>query len=151
MIRDLQAGFALQCLAGAAATVLLLFAAGCGDQPQAPAGEAAILPVEPEARARHCYLVLTLTIEQLSEFEGTGPQAGFLSRQSSDELLRARRRAAEELERWQLEELRRDPLPGLEALLTQFDADGDGQLSSKAEVEAFNRHVAACSRPRSTA
>ena len=151
MSRGLQAGFKRRCLAVAAATALLLCAAGCGEQSHAPAGEAAILPAEPEARARHCYLVLTLAIEQLNEFEGTGPQAGFLSRQSTDELLRARRRAAEELEGWQLEELRRDPLPGLEGLLTQFDADGDGQLSSKAEVEAFNRHVAACSRARSTA
>lgn len=151
MIQDLQAGFAPHCLAKVAATAVLLFAAGCGKSTPAPADEAAILPTKPEARARHCYLVLTLTIEQLNEFEGTGPQAGFLSRQSTDELLRARRRAAEELEAWQLEELRRDPLPGLEALLTQFDADGDGQLSAKSEVEAFNRHVAACSRPRSAA
>jgi hypothetical protein len=151
MNRGLQSGFKPRRLAAAAATVLLLCVAGCGEQTQAPAGETAQLPAEQGARARHCYLVLTLTIEQLNEFEGTGPQAGFLSRQSTDELLRARRRIAQELEGWQLEELRRDPLPGLEALLTQFDADDDGQLSSKAEIEAFNRHVAACSRPRSTA
>lgn len=147
----LQAGSVLRSLMAIAAATLALLAAGCSEQPQQQASSAGLLPPEPEARARHCYLVLTLTIEQLNQFEGTGPQAGFLSRQSTDELLRARRRAAEELEGWQLEELRRDPLPGLEALLTQFDADGDGQLSSKAEVEAFNRHVAACSRPRSTA
>jgi hypothetical protein len=147
----LQADSVRRSLVAIAAAMLALLAAGCGESPQAPESSAGLLPAEPEARALHCYLVLTLTIEQLKEFEGTGPQAGYLSRQSSDELLRARRRAEEELDEGQLDALQRDPVAGLEALLTQFDADSDGQLSSKGEVEAFNRHVAACSRPRSTA
>lgn len=133
--------------AGFAAALLALLAAGCGDPPSAPGGHAGVLPADPEARAVHCYLVLTLTIDQLAEFDGAGAKGGFRGRRGSEELLRARRRIAAQLDEEMLGSLRRDPLPKMEAVLLEFDADGDGQLSTAAEVEEFNRHVAACTRP----
>jgi hypothetical protein len=110
---------------------------------------AAGLPVDPGERALHCYLVLTLTIDQLAEFEGTGPQAGFLARRSSQELLQARSRVAASLDPGLLEDLQISPRSWLLEVLDRFDLDGDGQLSAREEVEEFNRHVAACSRLRS--
>lgn len=131
-----------------AALLALMLAAGCGEPPPAPHGEVANLPADPEARALFCYLVLTLTIEQLAEFEGPGTRGSFRGQRGAEELLRARNRVAAELDEELLATLRHDPWPRLHALLEDFDADGDGQLSTAAEVESFNRHVAACSRPR---
>ncbi len=128
--------------------MLGLALSGCGaGEPESP--DAGLLPVEPEARALHCYLVLTLTIDQLTQFEGTGPQDGFLARRSTEELRQARNRAAADLPEALLEDLRRRPDPWLDELLEGFDQDGDGALMTRQEVETFNTHVAACSRYRS--
>lgn len=124
---------------------LALAVAACGSS-QGPVEPDALLPDDPQDRALHCYLALTLTIDQLSQFEGTGPQDGFRARRSTDDLRRARTRVADALDEDLLAELQADPWPRLETLLEYFDADGDGQLSSRAEVETFNRHVAACNR-----
>jgi hypothetical protein len=119
-------------------TVLLaLLTAGCNERPPEPA-DSPLLPADPEARALHCYLVLTLTIEQRAEFEGGRARGG------SEELLRAREGAAAQLDTELLDQLRRNPRPSLEALLADFDLDGDGELSSAAELAEFNRHVGAC-------
>jgi hypothetical protein len=121
--------------------VLLLagLAAGCGRQ----AGESP--PGSPLAEtgtdALHCYLVLTLTLDQLAEFEAAGTRD---ARRQSEELHRARARHAAALEPGLLEELRRDPWPSLHRLLGQFDTDEDGELGSAAEVAEFNRQVGAC-------
>lgn len=131
---------------GLAVALLALLATGCGEPPPAPAGHTGILPAAPEERALHCYLVLTLTIDQLAEFDGAGAKGGFRGHRGAEELLRARQRVAAQLEDGMLASLRRDPLTKLEAVLLEFDADGDGQLSTAAEVEEFNRHVAACTR-----
>lgn len=128
---------------------VLALAAACGPSSQGPVEPDALLPDDPHDRALHCYLVLTLTIDQLSQFEGTGPEDGFRARRSTDDLRRARTRMAEALDDDLLDELRADPWPRLERLLEFFDADGDGQLSTRSEVEEFNRHVAACTRPGS--
>jgi hypothetical protein len=121
--------------------LLTLLASGCGDRPAAPAADVGLPPVETEARALHCYLVLTLTIDQLAEFEGAGTRE---ARRQSEELHRARRRHAAALEDWLLDQLNADPWPSLRVLLAEFDTDGDGELSSAAELDEFNRHVAAC-------
>lgn len=123
-----------------------LLAGACGEVPPPQAEVAAVLPEDPETRARHCYLVLTLAIDQLAEFDAPGRQRGFVARQGADELLRARRRHADRLDEGVLERLERDPWPALEAVLEGFDTDGDGQLATAPEVEAFNRDVAACAR-----
>ncbi len=128
----------------------LAWVVGCGPSSQGPVEPDALLPADAYDRALHCYLVLTLTIDQLTQFEGTGPQDGFRARRSTDELRRARTRMAGALEEATLDELRADPWPRLERLLQDFDADGDGQLSTRAEVETFNSHVAACTRPGSS-
>lgn len=134
-------------LAGA---MLALCAAGCGEPGPVPATAAGVLPAEPQTRLLHCYLVLTLTIDQMAEFDGPGRQRGVVGRRGTEELLRARARFAAELDGGLLDELRRDPWPRLDAMLEGFDLDGDGQLATAAEVEAFNLHVAACSQPWST-
>jgi hypothetical protein len=121
-----------------ATALLALLAAGCGEPSPGPAGDLALLPADPEARALHCYLVLTLTIDQRAEFEGGRARGG------SEELLRARERAAAQLDAELLDQLRRNPGPSLEALLAEFDLDGDGELASAAELAEFNRHVGAC-------
>jgi hypothetical protein len=121
--------------------LLALLAGGCGEQPSGPAADVGLPPAETEARALHCYLVLTLTIDQLADFEGAGTRE---ARRQSEELHRARRRHAAALEELLLDELRANPLPSLRVLLDEFDADGDGELSSVAELNEFNRHVAAC-------
>lgn len=127
----------------------LVAVAACGSSSQGPIESAALLPEDTQDRALHCYLVLTLTIDQLSQFEGTGPQDGFRAHRSTDDLRRARTRVAAALDDDTLAELRIDPWPRLERLLEYFDADGDGQLSTRREVEVFNSHVAACARPGS--
>lgn len=137
----------LRCLLLIPAALLI---AACGSSSQAPIEPDARLPDDPQDRARHCYLVLTLTIDQISQFEGTGPQDGFRSRRSTDDLQRARSRMAAMLDETLLAGLRADPRPGLVRLLEEFDSNDDGQLSSRDEVEAFNRHVAACVRPGSS-
>lgn len=129
----------------AAAAMVAGLLAACGEAPPPQPAETAALPADPAARARHCYLVLTLAIDQLAEFDAPGRQAGFVARQGADELLRARRRHAERMDEDVLERLERDPWTPLEAVLAGFDVDGDGQLATAAEVEAFNRDVAACS------
>ncbi|MCC5860974.1 MAG: hypothetical protein JJT93_03580 [Gammaproteobacteria bacterium] len=132
----------------ALALAALLALAGCGTgEPEI--ADAGLLPAEPEARALHCYLVLTLTIDQLTQFEGTGPQDGFLARRSTEELRQARNRTAADLPEGLLADLRRQPGPWLDELLEGFDQDGDGALVTREEVETFNAHVAACSRYRS--
>ncbi len=118
--------------------------AACGPSSPGPVAPDALLPDDPSDRALHCYLVLTLTIDQLSQFEGTGPQDGFRAPPNTDGLRRARTRIAGELEASMLDELRANPWPRLERLLEEFDTDGDGQLSAREEVETFNSHVAAC-------
>jgi hypothetical protein len=129
---------------GLAALLLGLVVAGCGDAPRAPVQKPVERPVDPEARALHCYLVLTLTIDQLAEFDRPGRQGGVVAGRGADELLRARARHAAVLDDDLLDELRRNPWPSLEAMLAGFDADGDGQLATAAEVAAFNRHVEGC-------
>lgn len=129
---------------------VLALVAACGSSSQGPVEADALLPDDPQDRALHCYLVLTLTIDQLSQFEGTGPEDGFRARRSTDDLRRARTRMAGALDSDMVDELRADPWPRLERLLESFDTDGDGQLSSRSEVEEFNRHVAACTRPGSS-
>jgi hypothetical protein len=130
-----------------------LLLGGCGDPAPAPGVgtgpgiEAEVLPADPTERAMHCYLVLTLTIEQMREVDGPGQQAGFVGRRGADELLRARTRISAELDEDQLDELRRNLEPRLDALLSEFDHDGDGELATAAEIEEFNRHVTVCSRP----
>jgi hypothetical protein len=124
-----------------AVVMLALLASGCGERPSAPAADVGLPPVESEARALHCYLVLTLTIDQLAEFEGAGTRE---ARRQSEELHRARARHAAALEDWLLDELRANPWPSLRVLLAEFDTDGDGELSTAAEIAEFNRHVAAC-------
>lgn len=133
--------------------LLGLLLSGCGDPAPAPGIgtgpgiEADVLPADPTERAMHCYLVLTLTIEQMREVDGPGQQAGFVGRPGADELLRARTRISAELDGDHLDELRRNLEPRLEALLAEFDHDGDGELATAAEIEEFNRHVTVCSRP----
>lgn len=130
------------------ALALALMLVGCrGGDPQPDDG--GLLPEPGEARALHCYLVLSLTIDQLRQFEGTGPQDGFLARRSTEELRQARSRAAGDLPEALLERIQARPAPWLEELLDSFDRDGDGALATREEVETFNRHVAACSRYRS--
>ncbi len=124
--------------------LVALLASGCGKQAPAPPGNASPLPDEPAARALHCYLLLTLTIDQMAEVDGPGRQGGFVAKRGTDELLRARARVAAQLDGELLDELDRDPWPRLEELLAGFDTDGDGQLATAAEVDEFNRHVAAC-------
>lgn len=136
---------------GIAALLIALMVVGCGKpSPQRPAGTAQ-LPADPAARALHCYLLLTLTLEQMAESDGPGRQGGFVVRRGTDELLRARARAAAELDDELLDEVGRDPWPRLEEVLADFDADGDGQLATAAEVDAFNRQVAACAQARAPA
>jgi hypothetical protein len=130
----------------AVALVAGLLVAACGEAPPPQSAATTALPADPAARARHCYLVLTLAIDQMAEFDAPGRQRGFVARQGADELLGARRRHAERLDEDILERLERDPWAALEALLAGFDADGDGQLATAAEVEAFNSDVAACAR-----
>jgi hypothetical protein len=130
--------------AGFAAALLGLSVAGCGERGPGPAGAEGLLPAAARARALHCYLVLTLTIDQMAEFDGPGRQGGVVAGRGAEDLLRARARVAAELDEALLDELRRDPWSRLEAMLAGFDADGDGQLATAAEVEVFNRHVTAC-------
>jgi hypothetical protein len=118
--------------------LVMLLAAACGEPPPERTDVPASMPADGEARALHCYLVLTLTLDQMAEFEGGRARGGM------EELLRARERAALQLDEELLEQLRRDPRPSLEALLEDFDADGDGELSTAAELAEFNRHVRAC-------
>jgi hypothetical protein len=115
-------------------------AAGCGRQAADPSASGRSSPAA-SGDALHCYLVLTLTLDQLAEFEGAGSRE---ARRQSEELHRARARHAAALDPELLDELRRDPWPGLHRLLAEFDADGDGELGSAAEVAEFNRHVGAC-------
>lgn len=131
---------------GVAVAVAGLLMAACGEAPPPQPAASTALPAAPAARARHCYLALTLAIDQLAEFDAPGRQGGFVARQGADELLRARRRHAERLDEAILARLERDPWAALEEVLAGFDADGDGQLATAAEVEAFNRDVAACAR-----
>lgn len=122
--------------------------AACSDPPTTPPAEGKVLPEAPQARARHCYLVLTLTIDQMAELDAPGRQRGVVALRGADELLRARERVAAELDDGKLDELRRDAQRRLEEALADFDTDGDGQLATAAEVEAFNAHVQACSAHR---
>jgi hypothetical protein len=131
-----------------AVALLALLMAGCGRPSPEPVADDSLLPAGPAARALHCYLVLTLAIDQLGEFDSPAMRGSFRGRSGTEELLHARARAAAELDDGLLDELRRDPWPSLEEVLAEFDAGGDGQLSTAAEVEEFNRHVAACIRLR---
>jgi hypothetical protein len=115
-------------------------AAGCGRQ-AAESSAGGEPPADKGTAALHCYLVLTLTLDQLAEFEAAGTRD---ARRQSEELHRGRARHAAALEPGLLEELRRDPWPSLHRLLAEFDADEDGELGSAAEVAEFNRHVGAC-------
>jgi hypothetical protein len=126
--------------------LLLLVLTACGEAPPPPPTTPAVLPAGPEARDLHCYLVLTLAIDQLAEFDRAGRRGGFVAGSGAEELLRARSRITARLDADLLESLREDPWPRLEATLAKFDADGDGQLATAREVEDFNQHVAACVR-----
>jgi hypothetical protein len=136
--------------AGVAAAALLLGLAlgACSPEPAGVAEENAILPAEGEDRAQHCYLVLTLTLDQLGDFRGA-PLAGFLAERNVEQVLDARNRAAADLDPDLLEDIQRASGPFLQRLVDQFDRSGDGQLSTPAEVEEFNEHVGACVRYRS--
>jgi hypothetical protein len=119
--------------------LLVALTAGCGRQAADPSVSGR--SIAPGTDALHCYLVLTLTLDQLAEFEGAGSRE---ARRQSEELHRARDRHAAELEPGLLDELRRNPWPSLHRLLAEFDEDEDGELGSAAEVAEFNRHVGAC-------
>lgn len=127
-----------------AVLLVSLVSSGCGREVPVPPSDVSPLPTEPAASALHCYLLLTLTIDQMAEIDGPGRQGGFVARRGTDELLRARARVAAQLDGDLLDELVRDPWPRLEELLAGFDTDGDGQLATAAEVDEFNRHVVAC-------
>lgn len=122
-----------------------LLLAACADRASVPARAETLLPAEPQARAQHCYLVLTLTIDQMAEVDSPGRQAGVVARRGTDELLRARARIATDLADEVLDGLCSDVQQRLEATLAEFDGDGDGQLATAAEIKAFNAHVEACS------
>jgi hypothetical protein len=126
-----------------ALVVLLLvgLTAGCGRQAVDPSASGRSPHAGLGGDALHCYLVLTLTLDQLAEFEGARSRE---ARRQSEELHRARARHAAALDPDLLDELRRDPWPSLHRVLAEFDEDGDGELGSAAEVAEFNRHVGAC-------
>ena len=130
-----------------AALVLGLALGACSPEPVGVAEENAILPAEGEDRAQHCYLVLTLTLDQLGDFRGA-PLAGFLAERNLEQVLDARNRAAADLDPDLFEDIQRASAPFLQRLVDQFDRSGDGQLSTPAEVEEFNEHVGACIRYR---
>ncbi len=116
--------------------------AACGaPEPEGPPGG---FPDSDDARAGHCHHVLYLTLERMEEFAGTGPAGGFLAERSTSDVRTALRNATDAYEGFLADPGTTEHYRNLEAVIDLVDEDGDGQLTTRRELETFNRHVHLC-------
>lgn len=122
------------------ACVALVAACGAPEPEGPPEG----FPADEDARAGHCHHVLYLTLERMQEFDGTGPAGGFVAERSTSDVRAALGNATEAYGGFLADPGAAEHYRSLEAVIALVDEDGDGQLSSRSELEVFNRHVHLC-------
>ena len=108
-----------------------------------PADRVAFPPEGPE-RVLHCNLLLSLTQELMEEVAGTGPDGGFIGRSGIGEVTSAYRATLRQLDSEGSARVADDRHGLWRELVARFDHEGDGRLTSDAELDEFNRHVTLC-------
>lgn len=117
--------------------VLLL---ACGGEP----ADRVAFPPEGQERVLHCNLMLSLTQELMEEVAGVGPAGGFIGHSGIGEVTDALRDTLRQLDSEGSARVAEDRRGMWRELVARFDHEGDGRLTSEAELDEFNRHVTLC-------